>query len=72
MFVSGIEHSSMSEWMGEIEFSAMKHAINKRHHLFPKERNRATCLHDKLSLVIEFFSDGRLKITLLRCTLKIR
>ena len=24
----------MSEWMREIEFSAMKHAINKRHHLF--------------------------------------
>ena len=49
----------------------MKHAINKRHHLFVKERSRDTCLQDKLSLVIEFFSDGRLKITLLRCTLRV-
>ena len=61
----------MSEWMREIEFSAMKHAINKRHHLFPKERCRDTCSHDKLSLAIECFRDGRLKITPLRCTLKV-
>lgn len=71
MFVSGIEHSSMSEWMREIEFSAMKHAINKGITFFAKERSRDTCLHDKLALVIEFFSDGRLKITLLRCTLRV-
>ena len=53
MFVSGIEHSSMSEWMREIEFSAMKHAINKRHLLFLRKREAVihVCMTNSLLLL---------------------
>ena len=50
----------MSEWMREIEFSGMKHAINKRHLLFLRKREAVihVCMTNSLLLLNSSVMEG--------------